>query len=210
MTITAQGGAQTIVASFGFAISSIRSVRGLAGGTRVLVKAGVLAGRTTFSDTTAYVADTSGTIRLTNATGAISAPGDTVRIVGTVGNRRGQPVINNAQIFAYFLIGPGDPAPQPVNASTHVAATADGGLLDAALVAVAGATIIDTSTVGNDFVIQVNDGSGPLDVVFDANISPPTPPAPLGGTLSGNGVLVPATGSTWQLKVRDNADVTIN
>jgi hypothetical protein len=97
-----------------------------------------------------------------------------------------------------------------VNASTHFAATADGGLLDAALVAVAGATIVDTSTVGNDFIIRVNDGSGPLDVVFDAKIGPPTPPAPLGGTLSGNGVLVPATGSTWQLRVRDNADVTIN
>jgi hypothetical protein len=119
-------------------------------------------------------------------------------------------VINNAQIFAYFLINPGDPPPPAVSASTHIAATADGGLLDAALVAVTGATIIDTSTVGNDFVIRVDDGSGPLDVVFDPNLGPPAPPAPLGGTLSGNGVLVPATGSTWQLKVRADADVTIN
>jgi len=46
-----------------------------------------------------------------------------------------------------------------------------------------------------------------LDVVFDHNLGPP---APLGGTLSGNGVLVPATGSTWQLKVRADTDVTIN
>ena len=37
-----------------------------------------------------------------------------------------------------------------MNASTHVAATAVGDLLDAALVAVAGATIIDISTVGTD------------------------------------------------------------
>jgi hypothetical protein len=49
-----------------------------------------------------------------------------------------------------------------------------------------------------------------LDVVFDPNLGPPAPPAPLGGTLSGNGVLVPATGSTWQLKVRADTDVTIN
>jgi hypothetical protein len=77
-------------------------------------------------------------------------------------------------------------------------------------VAVAGATSIDTSTVGNDFVIRVNDGSGPLDVVFDANLNPPTPPSPLGRTLSGDGILVPVAGSTWRLKVRDNADVTIN
>ena len=59
-----------------------------------------------------------------------------------------------------------------MSALTHVAATADGGLLD------------------------------------DARIGPPTPPAPLGGTLTGNGILVPVTGSTWQLKVRADADVT--
>ena len=94
-----------------------------------------------------------------------------------------------------------------MNASTHVAATADGGLLDAALVGVAGATMIDISTVATDVAIRMNDGSGPLDVVFDPNLGPP---APLGGTLSGNGVLVPATGSTWQLKVRADTDVTIN
>jgi len=94
-----------------------------------------------------------------------------------------------------------------VNALTHVAATADGGLLDAALVGVAGATMIDISTVATDVAIRMNDGSGPLDVVFDHNLGPP---APLGGTLSGNGVLVPATGSTWQLKVRADTDVTIN
>ena len=97
-----------------------------------------------------------------------------------------------------------------MNASTHVAATADGGLLDAALVGVAGATTIDISTVGTDVAIRVNDGSGLLEVVFDARIGPPTPPAPLGGTLSGNGILVPVTGSTWQLKVRADPDVTIN
>jgi hypothetical protein len=210
VTITATGTAQSIAASFGFAISSISSVRGLPGGTRVLVKAGVLAGRTTFSDTTANVSDNSGAIRLTNASGAVSAPGDSVRIVGTVGNRKGQPVINNAQIFSYFLINPGDPPPQPVSASTHIAATADGGLLDAALVAVTGATIADTSTVGNDFVIGVDDGSGRLEVVFDSNLGPPAPPAPIGGTFSGNGVLVPVTGSIWQLRVRADTDVTIN
>jgi hypothetical protein len=84
-----------------------------------------------------------------------------------------------------------------VNASTHVAATADGGLLDAALVGVAGATTIDISTVGTDVAIRVNDGSGLLKVVFDARIGP-------------NGILVPVTGSTWQLKVRADTDVTIN
>ena len=94
-----------------------------------------------------------------------------------------------------------------MNALTHVAATADGGLLDAALVGVAGATRIDISTIATDVAIRMNDGSGPLDVVFDPNLGPP---APLGGTLSGNGVLVPATGSTWQLKVRADTDVTIN
>ena len=97
-----------------------------------------------------------------------------------------------------------------MNASTHVAATGDSRLLDAALVGVAGATIIDISTVGTDVAIRVNDGSGLLDVVFDARIGPPTPPAPQGGTLSGNGILMPVTGSTWQLKVRADADVTIN
>jgi hypothetical protein len=97
-----------------------------------------------------------------------------------------------------------------VNASTHVAATTDSGLLDTALVGVAGATTIDISTAGTDVAIRENDGSGPLDVVFDPNLGRPAPPAPLGGTLSGNGILVPVTGSTWQLKVRADADVTIH
>lgn len=97
-----------------------------------------------------------------------------------------------------------------MNASTHVAATADGDLLDAALVGVAGATIIDISTVGTDVAIRVNDRCGLLDMVFDARIGPPTPPAPQGGTLSGNGILMPVAGSTWQLKVRADTDVTIN
>ncbi len=74
----------------------------------------------------------------------------------------------------------------------------------------AGTTIIDIPTVATNVAIRVNDGSGLPDVVFDDRIGPPTPPAPQGGTLSGNGILVPVAGSTWQLKVRADTDVTIN
>lgn len=210
VTIIAQGPPQNIAASYGFPTSTILAVRGLPVGTRVLVRGGVLAGRVTFADSTAYISDLSGAIRLTAATGAISLPGDSVRVIGTIGTRGGQPVIADAQMFGYFLIAPGDPPPVPDSVSTNVAAHAAGGGLDASLVLVSGATIIDTSTVGSDFVVQVNDGTGVLDVVFDLAVNPPATPAAPGATLRASGVLVPATGSIWQLKPRETADVTIN
>jgi hypothetical protein len=210
VTITALGPPQNIAASYGFETSSIQAVRALAVGTRVLVRGGVLAGRVTFVDSTAYIADPSGAIRLTAASGAVSLPGDSVRVIGTIATRGGQPVIDQAQMFGFFLVAPGDPVPVPDSVSTNVAAHASGGALDAALALVAGATIIDTSTVGNDFVVQVNDGTGVLDVVFDLAVNPPATPAAPGATVRAVGVLVPATGSTWQLKPRETADVTIN
>ena len=209
VTIIAQGPPQNIAASYGFPTSTIQAARGLAVGTRVLVRGGVLAGRVTFSDSTAYISDLSAAIRLTAATGAISLPGDSVRVIGTIGTRDGQPVIADAQ-FGYFLIAPGDPPTVPYSVSTNVAAHAAGGGLDASLVLVSGATIIDTSTVGSDFVVQVDDGTGVLDVVFDLAVNPPATPAAPGATLRASGVLVPATGSIWQLKPRETADVTIN
>jgi hypothetical protein len=210
VTVLLNAAPPTILASFGFATSSIAAARGLAVGTRTLIRGVILAGLGTYSDTTAYIGDSTGSIRLTTAAGAFSVPGDSVRVVGTVARRTGQPVLDNAQISAYYLIPPGGVEPAPVSVSSGTAAGASNGQLDAALVSITAATIIDTLTSGTDFVIQVNDGSGQLEIAVDAVISLPAAPIVLGGTLDAIGVLAPAPGATWQLKPRSTADLTIH
>lgn len=203
------GGLGSITGSFGFPPSSVSDVRGASVGDRVFITGVILAGFQTFGDTTAYLVDVTGSIRLTRAFFNAPLPGDSVRVTGTVARRTGQVVVDSAKIYIYFLSPPA-PQPVPTALSTGTARNAAGGTLDAALVSITGATIIDTATVGTDFVIQVNDGSGMLDVVFDANVSPPVAqPAP-GQTLVGDGVLVPINATTWQLKPRATGDVTIN
>jgi hypothetical protein len=208
VTVTLQTAPPSIFASFGFATSSISAVRGLAAGTRALVRGVILAGRGTYSDTTAYISDSTGSIRLTTTVGALSQPGDSVRVVGTVASRTGQPVLDNAQISAYYLIPPGGVEPTPVAVNSGAAAAASSGQLDAALVSVTGATIIDTLSVGTDFVIQVDDGSGQLDVTVDVAVNLPAAPIVLGNALDAIGILVPSAGGVWQLKPRAAADLT--
>ncbi|MCH7476332.1 MAG: hypothetical protein IIA27_16935, partial [Gemmatimonadetes bacterium] len=99
--------------------------------------------------------------------------------------------------------------PPPVEITTLVADGADGGVLDAQLVKVIDATIGTTSTVGGDFVMTVDDGSGPLEVVLDKDITFNLT-LMVGGTIVDvTGVLVPTGAGTWQLKPRGSGDIFI-
>ena len=66
-----------------------------------------------------------------------------------------------------------------------------------------------TVTVGGDFVMTVDDGSGPLEVVLDKDITFNLTPLIGGVVVDVTGVLVPTGGGAWQLKARSAGDVII-
>lgn len=102
-------------------------------------------------------------LRATNVEDAAITVGDTVRFRGRTALEFGLPVLDDVQPF---LVREGADAPTPVERSTSDAAEADGGTLNAALVRIRDAEILDTATVDGDLVATVDDGSGPVDLVL--------------------------------------------
>lgn len=193
----------------GFPSATVTQARGLPAGTRVIVRGLMLTNINVFGDTTAHITDAGAAIRLTNATsaGPQPAPGDSVRVLGTVAARAGQPVLDSGRVTA-FLAGP---APTPVAQTTLQASTAQSGTHDAALVQLTNAVIqTDTSTVNGDYTFSVNDGSGPVKVVLDQDVTFPLGQYIPGKTLTGRGVLVPTGTGTWVFKPRANSDVVLS
>ncbi len=188
---------------------TIRQARAAAPGKRVFIRGVVLAGVQVFRDTTSYVADSSGSIRLTEVAlrgGLVgNTPGDSISALGTISSRLGQPVLARA------LVGRFGSRPPPVAliVNTVTAASASSGAFDAGLVQVIAALISDTASVSPDFKVTVNDGSGPLAIILDAN-------APFlralfvpGKHVNARGVLVPNGTGGWTLKPRDTADIVV-
>lgn len=90
-------------------------------------------------------------------------PGDSLRLLGVTGTRAGQPVLR--EVIA-FRLRQEAVFPRPVDVTTGEAADARSGKLDAALVRIEEAEILDTTTVENDFVATVDDGSGEVELVL--------------------------------------------
>lgn len=97
------------------------------------------------------------------------AVGDSVRVLGRTVVRDGQPMLQGDSVPTVVLISRAT-IPTPRAVSSNVAATADGGSLDAALVRIDNADISDTTTVGDDFHFTADDGSGPVQVVVRPSI----------------------------------------
>ncbi len=209
VTVAANGPTALIVGRLGYPVVSIGAARASTPGRRVVIRGEVLAGRQTFSDTTAYVRDSSGAIRLTAATvlvGGFTNPGDSVRVLGTVGQRTGQPVLDAARMA---LVQPSAAFPGYDTLTTSLADNALGGSKDADLAFVGGTAIIDTLTVGADFRVTVDDGSGPLEVLFDSLLQVNTAQFIPGDSVRATGVLVPTGGGHWELRPRQKQDATV-
>ena len=152
-----------------FPTATIAQARQLPLGRLVSVEAVALNSWVTFADSTVHMSDSTGNMRAIRVQPANLFAGNRVRMLGVIGFRDGQPVITaaTATVLGDALI------PLAPLLSTAIAATADNGRLDAALVRVANAVIADTATVttqgqnAGDFVVHVSDGSGSLEVVFD-------------------------------------------
>ena len=187
---------------------SIREARTEDLGTRVFIIGKMLNSWTTFGDSTIHFADTSAAIRGTRVAPTNVQGGDSVRVLGRLATREGQPVLFDSKVF---FLGPSQ-APPPTPVTTAKAASADGGSLDAALVSIANAVVKDTATLrSGDHQFTVNDGSGPVDMVLDRHItfSLQFQDSILGSKLNAAGLLVPREGGAWTLKPRTNLDVEV-
>lgn len=207
ITVTARATAEFQV-SMSFPRATVAEARKFAVGTRVLLEGVALNGWHTFGDSTVHILDETGSIRATRSLEAAFSSGDTVRIIGSIAIRDGQPTVNDATII---LLRPGAEPPPPVSVSAAVAATANGGQLDAAQVRVSGATIIDrTLTAAGDLLLTTDDGSGILEIVIDQHAGISFEPYTLGGVLDVVGLLVPTSTGTWRLKPRSVLDLAIS
>ncbi|MBK6781310.1 MAG: hypothetical protein IPI92_07730 [Gemmatimonadetes bacterium] len=207
--VAASGSAPLVAIRLGYPTDDVAGVRASAVGRRVVTSGTVLAGAQSFGDTSAYLRDAGGALRLTNAqvtVGNFVAPGDSVRVLGTVALRDGQPVLDIARIV---LLQPGTTSPSADTVTTSEAAAALAGARDADLVRIQASSVTDSATAGADYTVTVDDGSGPLVVVIDSVQGiPPTAVVP-GDSLRVNGVLVPTGTGSWRLKPRVQADLTV-
>ena len=207
-TVTA-GGAVTIDILVGRPLVTVRQARSLLLGHKAFVAGVALNGAATFADSTASLADTSGTIRLDGVRGTFAA-GDSLRVLATAGVRAGQPVLDNPSIF---VLGTGS-LPTATPLTTAEAATAAGGARDGQLVTVNGVVISDTSRTSTSFILTVSDGSGPLDVQLDRTadvaFQPASLPADFVPASQYNivGVLAATGTGTWRLRPRSATDLT--
>ena len=188
---------------------TVRQARAAAPGKRVFIRGVILAGVQVFRDTTSYLADSSGSIRLTDVAlraGLVgNIPGDSVSALGTISSRLAQPVLARA------LVGRFGSRPPPVAliVNSKTAASASTGALDAGLVQVIAALISDTASVSPDYLVTVNDGSGPLVITLDANVPFLRASFLPGRRVNARGVLVPNGTGGWTLKPRDLADIAV-
>ncbi len=199
------GDSAGVAVAVSFPIVTVAQARSLPLGERVFIVGVALLESGAFGDTTVHVADTSGAIRVTRVRSPALFPGDSARLRGVISTREGQPTLDEA---SPFIISFG-PDPQGTAVTTEEAASADDGRLDAALVAVTDALVDDTATVGDDFTATVDDGSGLVQVIFDANVPFNLEPIVPDTVISVKGVLVPSGVGVWALKPRAATDVNV-
>jgi hypothetical protein len=149
-------------------------------------------------------------LRVTGIVGGFAQPGDSVRVRGRSAREAGEPLLTSGAVFGLETTGI---IPEPIALSTAEAASADGGLLDAALVSVSDAEILSVSLLDDDDVrVLIDDGSGVLELRYQARLNvnhnalvPDTVFVDLA-----RGLLVPYVdgGETrWRLEPRTRSDV---
>lgn len=191
--------------------TSIEQARRQPAGSSVIIEGVALSTWAVFGDSSLHVADNSASLRVLRLPQTTVSVGDSLRVVGTVQVQAGQPALINASLTR---LGTANQSPEPVRVSTGVAARADGGRLDAALVRIDSALVTNSVSVtpAGDGRVIVNDGSGSFDVILDrdAQFGLDQPLLP-GALLSVRGVLVPAGDGTsrWQLKPRGTPDLRL-
>jgi hypothetical protein len=197
----------------GYSELSLAAARALPEGMRVLLRSVVTSPLQAFSDSSAFLIDSSGWLRITGSRARVGAGnnvGDSVLVVGTTGVFMGQHVLADGIFIG--SISPGI-APLPKIVSVGDAATAQGGALDAAFVQITSFFIVDTLAVGPNFSVTIGDLSDSTvttTVLIDRVLSLPHSAFVRGRTGLVRGVLVPNGDGTWALRPRNGNDFVLN
>lgn len=185
----------------------LAEMRRLPPGRLVSVEAVTLNSWSTFGDANLHLADSTDFALAVRVPATFTFAGDRVRLYGIVGTFNGWPALLALEGSPPVILGKGR-LPEPVAVTTGAAGGADGGGLDAALVRITNAVVKDTASLGGDFVLRVDDGTGPLDVLLaeaagvSASVHPP------GTALDVTGLLVPLPGGRqWVLRPRSRQDI---
>lgn len=189
--------------ALGYPTVSVATARASAPGRSVVLEGVALNAWTAFGDSTVHVKDATGAIRAIRVQGTALAAGDSVRLIGTTAVHEGQPVLTAARatrLGAAVGVHPTD------SISTALAASADGGSLDADQVRVGGSITGSQSAPNGDLILTVDDGTGSVEVVLDAHVSFTPGPYQPGALLRVSGVLVPTATGSWQIRPRTAAD----
>lgn len=205
-TVAARDTARMIIA-VGYPTAKIRDLRDRAPGSRVAVNAIALNSWATFGDSTVHFADSTGVIRGFRVRDVVIQAGDTVRLLATTERRDGHAVLDDVALVRTKR----GTLPAPVDLNTALAA-AGGTALDGEQVRIRNAVVTDgSSLVGGDLLLTINDGSGPLKVLIDADARINTNlPITIGAELDVVGLLVPTgIGLQLMLKPRGTADVAV-
>lgn len=199
----------TALVTVSFPIVTVEEARQLPLGEKVFVEGIALNDLQTFGDQTLHIRGDSLAIRVTEVSTATIFPGDSLRLRGTISALDGQPTMDLARPFLLSIT----PPPTPIQVTSAEAAVADGGRLDADLIQVMDATISLAARVTDGLLLNVDDGSGSLDVLLDDDVGFTNPDSiyVAGTVIDATGLLVPApsTPGTWQLKPRSDADLTV-
>lgn len=209
VTVANSGVAPTLLGRVGLPQVTVAGARAATAGRRLVVLAEVTAPNSSFSDSTAHLRDTSGSLRLTRVVavaGGPLVPGDVVRVLGRVASRGGQPVLDSTRVVLQALT---TGAPAPDTLTTAEAAAARAGSLDAALVYIADAEVQASVGQGGDVVLTVDDGSGPLEFRLDKQLQAVPGLFVAGDSIRATGVLVANGAGSWELRLRSAQDLTI-
>lgn len=200
------------VVRLGYAEATVAQARALPAGRRIIVRGVVVSPMQAFRDSTMFLQDPSGALRITSARhwpGRLGNNiGDSVAVLGTTGASLGQPVLLGGLVNSL-----GErPAPVAQLVTVAEARTAKGGTLDAALVQVTNAKVVDTATVGVDLRVTFSEAADDADratALFDQLLQAPASIFTAGRTITVRGVLVPRGDGTWQIKPRNGSDLTL-
>lgn len=195
----------------GYPTLTLSEARQAAAGRPVVVRGVVTAGFQSFADSSTFLASGSVSLRITSAEHWPGRNGnnvgDSVIVLGHTGSDNGQPVLLDGKVFTAGV----SVAPIVTDVSVAELRTAAGGTLDAALVRVSGATIVDTATVAGAFQVRIANGADTALVVIDSQLQANKSIFGPGRGITSRGVLAPDGSGSWYLRPRPLAgEVVVN
>ncbi len=204
-------GASRIV-RLGYQEATVAEARAMAPGRRVMVRGVVTSPMQALRDSTMFLKDGTGFLRVTQARHRPGRTGnnfgDSVAVLGTTGSSLGQGVLLGGLVSS---LGQG-PAPTAEVITVEEARTARGGALDAALVQVVGTKVVDTASVTPDFRVTFASASDSMiraTALFDSLLQAPAVIFVFGRTMTVRGVLQPRGDGTWMIRPRAGSDLTL-